>query len=998
MTGANVSNQYIRFYSITSPYVVYSDITLTDNCGNIQQLPEGTTDLSNSAYWYFAIVDNNNIYHNNYKLVSTNDLKFLPDENESSITVKISLYTNPNIFLGLIDGSAQLINDEQLYISRNKTEFKIIYYSDTNNYQIVDNTDNKDLIHVLDPINNSNTTGNSRIDIIKNTVLDNYNLSNTVYKIKFNIPDITSDNYLNSSDPFDPFFFAKGAVVQIDSSGKQYVEVRMRLDLLAPERYINISNLTESFTKWYLVSVHEDSTYFTQNWGNYGTPNFKITYQGTGLGYSIVNISTGVNLAQLYNDTDASHPQLDLATITDSNFDIESVVVSGTEYYRIASRENTRDKYLTYANGWSSLLPSYADDPTGHGSLDPMYFDDILTGTSAKNQYIRFFSTTSPFNLHTKISFAHSEFESLTGKLLQYIDVRMIFTEKTPDRFICMTINASSDTPGNVIANVNKYSKWYGPPNDTDSRYDHFDWRIYYDSGNGYLIKNLDVGYYLHQILHTSLQTTTYPTHVNGKNKYFDIEEVKVDNKYLYRIKTKESTMSSTPYLSWTNIWGAFPDPTGFAGDEFDSVDPVIFKSLLTGTDASGQYIRFASITSPSYEIHQYFPTTDIDVTNNSDYWYLTLADPFEFVPNVKVQYENSYKFVIAKIIPFNYPNLFLGLNDVSHQFLTHEQSYISTNTTEFKIIYYSNTNNYQIVDNSDNKDLIHILDPSNYSTPSSSDNPKINIEKVLAKDSYNISNIVFKIKFDIPTDLTHNYYLDYLNNTFFFAKGARINIDDTGKLYVDVRMKFDLLAPERYIILSSNNILASVHDQSQYWGPTDIRYKQPDWRITYQGPGLGYDIVCMSHIDTVNASLARSYNTSGNHPYNSLSTIDNRYFDIEAVVDNSVEYYRILSKEHETNRILTYQDGWSAGDTDHPTGHESLDPCLFADVKTGTDAKEQYIRFYSITSPHTVFDSSSNIRKVPKTITNIDYGSYWYFASKDMNTNKFTHHKYSIS
>lgn len=191
----------------------------------------------------------------------------------------------------------------------------------------------------------------------------------------------------------------------------------------------------------------------------------------------------------------------------------------------------------------------------------------------------------------------------------------------------------------------------------------------------------------------------------------------------------------------------------------------------------------------------------------------------------------------------------------------------------------------------------------------------------------------------------------------FFFVPGLTPTTAG-GKQYVDVRMRFDLKAQERWIVISSDNILASVHETSTYFTSTsDVRYQQPTWRITYQGSGLGYDIVCTDHADGADASLSRCYSTTANHPYNALS--GNRYFDIESVVDSDTVYYRILSKQATSDRILTYLNGWigDAGGTDHPTGHDSVDPCLFDNVLTGASAKDQYIRFFSTTSPYSVYE-----------------------------------------
>lgn len=173
-----------------------------------------------------------------------------------------------------------------------------------------------------------------------------------------------------------------------------------------------------------------------------------------------------------------------------------------------------------------------------------------------------------------------------------YIEVRIVFTEKTPDRFVSLAIQADSHNPGEIIANVHKDSSWGQP---ADGRYDHFDWRITYVSGSGYKIYNIDQTTHLSQQLTTSDSNFTR-TAVDTNSLFFDIERVVVSGEDFYRIKTKESSMSSTPYLTWQNPW-SYADASG--QDSFESVDPVWFEALLTGANANEQYVKFATTASP---------------------------------------------------------------------------------------------------------------------------------------------------------------------------------------------------------------------------------------------------------------------------------------------------------------------------------------------------------------------------------------------------------------
>jgi len=201
--------------------------------------------------------------------------------------------------------------------------------------------------------------------------------------------------------------------------------------------------------------------------------------------------------------------------------------------------------------------------------------------------------------------------------------------------------------------------------------------------------------------------------------------------------------------------------------------------------------------------------------------------------------------------------------------------------------------------------------------------------------------------------------------NPFFFVPGLAPSTGADGLLFVDVRMRFGAKAPERWIVMSSENILASVHETSTYFTSSDVRYQQPNWRITYQGLDLGYDIVCTDNGD--DASLARCYTTiDSTLGYIALTSITNRYFDIVSVVEheNDVEYYRILSKEHATDRILTYGNAWTdGGGTDHPIGDGSVDPLYFENELVGTTAaQQQLVRFFSTTSPYDVYETESSI------------------------------------
>lgn len=206
--------------------------------------------------------------------------------------------------------------------------------------------------------------------------------------------------------------------------------------------------------------------------------------------------------------------------------------------------------------------------------------------------------------------------------------------------------------------------------------------------------------------------------------------------------------------------------------------------------------------------------------------------------------------------------------------------------------------------------------------------------------------------------------------NPFFFVPGLQPTTDSsTGKQYVDIRMRFDKVASERYIVFSSHNYGATVWENSEFFTTADVRYQQPTWRITYQGFGLGYDIANKDHADFQTAStssLSRVYNTDNGNLAHAVEA--NKYFDIESVIDadTQIEYYYILSKQHTSNRYLSYTDAWtttnSDGTGDNPIGDEVLDPITFKNKLVGANAKNQYIRFFSTTPPHSVYEPSSGI------------------------------------
>merc|ERR1711966_541518 len=126
----------------------------------------------------------------------------------------------------------------------------------------------------------------------------------------------------------------------------------------------------------------------------------------------------------------------------------------------------------------------------------------------------------------------------------EYVDVRMVFTQYTPHRFI-----VASET--------------------------------------NYL---------------TSVPSTAIPLALSSiTNKYFDIETVSVGSDIVCRIKSKENSK----YVSFSDLWSTTDTYQSNPGnDAYGALDPVIFESLLT-TNVEKQYIQFASTTSP-YDVYSH--------------------------------------------------------------------------------------------------------------------------------------------------------------------------------------------------------------------------------------------------------------------------------------------------------------------------------------------------------------------------------------------------------
>jgi hypothetical protein len=193
----------------------------------------------------------------------------------------------------------------------------------------------------------------------------------------------------------------------------------------------------------------------------------------------------------------------------------------------------------------------------------------------------------------------------------------------------------------------------------------------------------------------------------------------------------------------------------------------------------------------------------------------------------------------------------------------------------------------------------------------------------------------------------------------YFFVPGLTPQ-GPAGSEYVDVRMVFTEYTPLRFIAASETNVLASVHKDS-IWAvdDDDLRYRQFQWRITWVESEQGYDII---NTDNSNYSLAQFYSTTASTtgiPF-ALSTITNKYFDIESATSGTstvYNVYRIKSKEHGT--YLSFSDLWSTTDTYQANpgndAYGALDPIIFESLLT-SNAEKQHIQFTSTTSPYDVY------------------------------------------
>jgi len=175
----------------------------------------------------------------------------------------------------------------------------------------------------------------------------------------------------------------------------------------------------------------------------------------------------------------------------------------------------------------------------------------------------------------------------------EYVDVRMVFTQYTPHRFI-----VASET--NYLTSVHKDSIWAVDPDDL--RYQTFDWRItWIESEQAYDIINIDNNNYsLAQFYLTATPNTGIPLALSSiTNKYFDIETLSVGNDIVCLIKSKENLK----YVTFSDLWTSTDTYQANPGnDAYGALDPVIFESLLT-SNVEKQYIQFASTTSP-YDIY----------------------------------------------------------------------------------------------------------------------------------------------------------------------------------------------------------------------------------------------------------------------------------------------------------------------------------------------------------------------------------------------------------
>ena len=86
---------------------------------------------------------------------------------------------------------------------------------------------------------------------------------------------------------------------------------------IVPNRFIVMSS------HGYLAAAHKDYLSTLSDDHRYNNSTWRITYEGSDLGYSIININLGYSLSQYYNTNGGPvTPPIQLNTINDKNFDI----------------------------------------------------------------------------------------------------------------------------------------------------------------------------------------------------------------------------------------------------------------------------------------------------------------------------------------------------------------------------------------------------------------------------------------------------------------------------------------------------------------------------------------------------------------------------------------------------------------------------------------------------------------------------------------------------
>ena len=214
-------------------------------------------------------------------------------------------------------------------------------------------------------------------------------------------------------------------------------------------------------------------------------------------------------------------------------------------------------------------------------------------------------------------------------------------------------------------------------------------------------------------------------------------------------------------------------------------------------------------------------------------------------------------------------------------------------------------------------------------------------------------NNITTAIKDSTLFKIANNVY-----NPYFFAPGTTPQ-GTAG--YIDVRIQFLAKAPARFLVISSSDELVSAHKDSIWMTSTsDTRYQNTDWRITYQGSGLGYDIVNINQ----GHSMAEFYQNDGTFSSNPLTSIADRYFDIETVTVAGEDYYRTKSRENPIGPYATYSNLWTGqADPGSEDSDGSLDPVYFEVILASTnDPIRQHVQFASITAPYDIYSTGRGI------------------------------------